>query len=244
MGRLVGVGPRPPTFVCGLHGAYSTQRGGRFRDHRVIRDYQGSITNRRLKRVCRTCNNGWMSNEEMVARYAVTLIITGQPQHLTRELRYALRRWITMKLMVLDTMRDGEQAFTEPERREFYARPDIPDALSIWLLRCGEAGWGSLFWSHAQSLTAVPENTLAEAMPPLQGLPNRKMFLWGVGGALVAAVYQRNIGISLNMPPEYSIQLSPDLGVARLWPPKPINSRSLTLSLTTLPEVWRAGDRT
>jgi hypothetical protein len=210
-------------------------RGGQPVDHRVIRDAQGSITNKRLKRVCEPCNNVWMGRQEEGAKAVVTGLIAGTPSYLTKSERGPLVNWIVTKLMVLDVFRDGEQAFTDGERAAFYADWTIPDSLSVWLLRCGDGPWKTLFWSHAQRLTVVVGETWANAKPPSGASPNLKLFLWGVGEALIVAAYTREVDIDLGMQDEYAIRLVPDQGVRRAWPPRSITGgEAVTLQRTLL----------
>lgn len=192
-------------------------RGGKPVDHRIIRDAQGSITNKRLKRVCKDCNNGWMSRLEEESRATVTALILGQSTYLARSARRPLINWIATKLIVLDAFRDGEQAFTERERSEFFATRALPQSLSIWLLSCGQGPWKTMFWTHAQRLTVVVGRTWEEAKPPSGANPNFKLFLWGVGQALIVAAYTREIDLDLGMQEDFAIRLSPDEGRCRLW---------------------------
>lgn len=204
---------------------------------KILRDDQGSITNRRLKRVCQPCNNIWMGRCEEEAKAAVTLLIQGTETYLTKPIRQSLRRWVTLKLMVLDSIRDGELAFTSAERNEFYIDDSIPTTLRVWIMRCGEGAWSTIFWSQGQSVT-LRIGDLRGVAPPVHGCPNVKMFLWGIGEALIVATYQREIDIEFENQEEFAIQLIPDLGVARSWPPKGINAEAaakLTTTLDTLP---------
>lgn len=156
-------------------------RGGKPVDQRIVRDAQGAVTNKKLKRVCQPCNNVWMGRQEEEAKAIVTRLIAGTPSILTRSVRGPLVSWITTKLMVLDVFRDDEQAFTDDERAAFYANRTAPGSLSIWLLRCGDGLWKTQFWSHARRLTVVVGDTWANAKPPSGSGPNLKLFLWGVG---------------------------------------------------------------
>lgn len=156
---------------------------------------------------------------------------------LTRSEHTPLVNWIVTKLMVLDVIRDGEQAFTDEERAAFYERRVIPNTLSVWLLRCGDEDWKTVFWSHAQRLTVVVGETWVNAKPPSGASPNLKLFLWGVGEALVVAAYTRELDLELGMQDEYAIRLVPDQDIARAWPPRSITAeqaRSLQLTLPNL----------
>lgn len=209
-------------------------RGGKPVDPRLLRDAQGSITNKRLRRVCEPCNNVWMGKKEEAVKAVLTELISGVPSSLTKSERDPLVDWIVTKLIVLDVFRDGEQAFTEPERAAFHAQGVVPDSLSVWLLHCGEGAWKTLFLSHAQRVTKVIGQTWADAKPPTGAGPNLKLFLWGVGEALIVAAYSREIDASLGMQDEYAIQLIPDQGVVRAWPPKAITAAEATSLQHTL----------
>lgn len=212
-------------------------RGGKRVDQRLLRDAQGAITNKRLRRVCRPCNNVWMGKQEEAVKAVLTELISGLPSSLTKSERGPLVDWIVTKLIVLDVFRDGEQAFTELERAAFYAQGTVPDSLSVWLLRCGDGAWKTLFLSHAQRVTKVIGETWADAKPPTGAGPNLKLFLWGVGEALIVAAYAREIDVDLGMQDAYAIQLVPDQASERVWPPVAITAAeaaSLQHTLTNL----------
>lgn len=219
-------------------------RDGQAFNRRIIRDAQGPITNKRLKRVCKPCNNVWMGRQEEAAKTIVTKLIAGVSSYLTKSQRKTLARWVVTKLMVLDVFRDGEQAFTDSERATFYEDWTIPESLSVWLLRCGEGPWRTLFWSHGQRVTVVMGDTWANAKPPSGLGPNLKLFLWGFGEALIVAAYVREIDPQLGAQAEYAIQLIPDQGVCRAWPPRGITgveAASIQQTLLNLPNRfgWR-----
>lgn len=212
-------------------------RGGKPVDHRIIRDAEGAITNKKLRRVCKPCNNVWMGRQEEEAKAVVSDLITGTPLMLTKGDRALLVNWIITKMMVLDVMRDGEHAFTDDERAAFYAHWTPPQSLSVWLLRCGDSSWKTLFWSHARRVTVVVDDTWENAKPPSGSSPNLKLFLWGVGEALFVAAYARELNIDLGMQDEYAIRLLPDQGMARAWPPRTITAQEASDLQHTLPNI-------
>ena len=208
-------------------------RGGKPVDYRLVRDAQGPITNKRLKRVCKPCNSVWMGKQEEKVKAVVTELIAGNAFCLTNLKRATLVSWIVTKLMVLDVFRDGEQAFTAEERAAFYSDWTVPSSLSVWLLRCGDGAWKTSFWSHAQRLTVVVGDTWENARPPTGAGPNLKLFLWGVGEALIVAAYARELDLDLGMQDEFAIQLVPDQRIERAWPPRSITAgEALSLQLT------------
>lgn len=209
-------------------------RGGKAIKHQVLRDAQGSITNKRLKRVCQPCNNAWMGRQEQRAKPVVTQLISAAPTMLAKDDRHALVNWIVTKLIVLDVFRDGEQVFTEAERFAFRQNWIIPKSLSVWLLRCGEGPWRTLFWSHAQRLTIVEGVTWEKAKPPPGAGPNLKLWLWGFGDALIVACYTGDLDLDLGMQDEFAIQLVPDQGIARRWPTIPVSATDATALQRTL----------
>lgn len=208
----------------GYHELANGHRGGKPVNHRILRDSQGSITGKRLKRVCQRCNNEWMGSQEERAKAIVTRLISATPTMLCKSERQALVDWVIIKLIVLDVFRDDEQAFTDEERSAFRHQRSLPAPLSIWLLRCGEDRWQTSFWSHAQRLTIVRGATWAEAKPPPGAGPNLKLFLWGIGEALIVASYSRNLDIDLEMQDQFAIQLLPDRKFTRYWPPVRISA--------------------
>lgn len=179
-----------------------------------------------------------MSLLEVRARPVVTSLIQGTPLLLSKSARAHLVDWLVTKLMVLDVLRDGDQAFTSGERSAFYETDAIPSSLSIWVLRCGDGPWKSTFWSHAQRVTIVEGDT-PPVLPPPNAAPNLKLFIWGMGEALIAACYHRELNLALEMQDEFSIRILPDPAFAPVWPKRPISSveaQSFLRSLLDLPK--------
>lgn len=213
------------------------RRGEKTFGGRILRDAQGPITNKRLRRVCKPCNNGWMGKKEEAAKPLLTKLITGTPTVIKQSEVGPLLDWLVTKLIVLDVMRDGEQTFTEQERSAFYTHGTIPRSLSVWLLQCGDGPWKTLIWSHAQRMTIVIDDTWVNAKPPAEAGPNLKLFLWGVGEALFVAYYEREIDFDLVFPEAVALKLIPDQWSEISWPPKKVTANeaaSLQHTLTRL----------
>lgn len=226
--------PCPTGFVEFSNG----NRHGKDVDFKLIRDSQGRITGKKIKRVCGPCNSIWMSGLETEVAPALTGLIQAKPDILTKAVRRSLANWIVMKLMVVDAMRDEEQAFLEVERSAFFKNRAIPDHLSVWLLRCGEEPWTNAYKAHAQGVLIYVGGKPEDVEPISPGSPNLKLFIWGLGELVVAACYHRDVGIEFDMQDTHSIRLLPDPGIGRVWPTQKITAydvEELTKTLKALP---------
>src|SRR5271154_408950 len=62
--------------------------------------HSGSVQSGRLRRVCLTCNTGWMSRLQETAKPLLLRLISGMECILTRKDKYVVSNWITMFCMV------------------------------------------------------------------------------------------------------------------------------------------------
>jgi len=86
------------------------------------------------KRVCGSCNSGWLSGIESDARPILEPLIRGQAVFLPREHVVTLARWATRFSLVLDLSapRKGGPYFAEETRHAFAASRILPGTLSLW----------------------------------------------------------------------------------------------------------------
>lgn len=98
------------------------------------RDRQGSTTTIRIRRVCGTCNNEWMSSLEEQAQPVLTKLIRGRRFVLLAEDQDTLAQYFCMKAMVSDGSRLDAEIFNQVERTAFYERQELPSRCQIALL--------------------------------------------------------------------------------------------------------------
>jgi len=62
-----------------------------------MRPRQGSTFTKKIRVVCKTCNNGWMSRLENATKPILLPLIQGEPALLDREQQTLLAQWIASK---------------------------------------------------------------------------------------------------------------------------------------------------
>ncbi len=94
---------------------------------------QGDVTTKKIRVVCRKCNNGWMSKIEMKAKPILTQLILGRDCCLTPEQSHTLALWIAMKVIVSEHSEGGTQVTPAKDRYEFYESGTIPGYFRIFI---------------------------------------------------------------------------------------------------------------
>jgi hypothetical protein len=119
----------------------------------VQRDENGNIINQwnspeidlKAKVVCKSCNEGWMSNlEDKHAKPAMADLILGKTKGVTFSLSRcrAMARFAFKTAIILDQMGRGDHFFTRPVRHHFAKSLSIPSNVSMWFAGYFFAGSG------------------------------------------------------------------------------------------------------
>lgn len=87
----------------------------------------------RVKRVCQTCNQGWMDELERPAAKLIRRLIDGDCE-LDRDEVQQLRRWITLVAM-MRSFAEKDHAVHEDDLERFYRTGSTPFAWNIYMMR-------------------------------------------------------------------------------------------------------------
>lgn len=168
------------------------------------RSRQGSLKNHRVRAVCRSCNNTWMSQLEEAVRASLTALMEGRPLELADAERDVLAAWITLKVMVAEHDRPELAAFTSNELAQFREGRHIPPHLSLWLYGSNGTQWRSAYYRSSF--------TMWRSLTPPRGLTAKNVAAatFGIGGLLVFSVYDAPGILSID---------GNAYGGQRLWPP-------------------------
>jgi len=135
------------------HTTQSTLVDPHLEDQVSVERRTGDFHSRRVRCVCATCNNGWMSRLQTSAKPFLVPLLTGQPTSLHKRGRRILSAWITMMVMV------GEYA-----TKEFIAIP----ASDREYLRCEQIPpqhWRIWIGSHACQEFALYSHNVLSLVP-------------------------------------------------------------------------------
>jgi hypothetical protein len=95
----------------------------------------GDPHSRRIKCVCRTCNNGWMSALQEDAKPILIPLLKGTNTTLHRRAQTTLASWIAMTVMVAEHVDKDKIAIGTDERSWFRNNRRAPGHWRIWIGR-------------------------------------------------------------------------------------------------------------
>lgn len=87
----------------------------------------------KLRIVCATCNNGWMSVLEGEAKSVLVPLLEGNPTKLYKKHQKTLAAWITKMVMVAEYLDRDARAVPQSERTKLRRNQTAPFNWRIWL---------------------------------------------------------------------------------------------------------------
>jgi hypothetical protein len=125
----------------------------------------GNLITKKLRVVCETCNNGWMSQLEEKVKSTLLGIIENKSVTLTEQDLLILSRWIVMKVIVAEQSEEGTQVTPEVDRKIFYENEKIPDYFRVYIAR-QKTTHESAYLRHSVTLASSPDGP----SPSLNGM--------------------------------------------------------------------------
>jgi hypothetical protein len=113
----------------------------------------GDPRSRRVKFVCGSCNNGWMSELQNRAKPYVLPLVQGSPLVLRREAQETLATWCAMSVMTSDFFYPQRPAIPQSDRdylRSHWKPP--PATWKIWIGRYVRKNWQAHWVKNAMPL--------------------------------------------------------------------------------------------
>lgn len=108
-------------------------------DKTLVRDgvYErpGHLFSLKIKVVCQTCNNGWMSQVENDTKPILLNLINGQKFKITKAEIEALAFWVALKVVTAEFAEKKESLYVTPfeERQEMMNKRKIPSFFNIFV---------------------------------------------------------------------------------------------------------------
>jgi hypothetical protein len=110
--------------------------------------HQGHAGSRKVKVVCRQCNNGWMSRLETRARRVLMPLIQGHSHTLSRFDQHILASWVAKTVMVAEYVHPTHIAIPDGHRLGMYASQEPPEGWQIWIAHYAGIKWRNLAIYH------------------------------------------------------------------------------------------------
>lgn len=177
------------------------------------RYYNGPSSTKKLRVVCETCNNQWMSRIETGAKPFLGPMMFGSGLALSNENRLMLARWVALKTMVIEHGDHAGLVTPYDMRDEFRRTGNMPQNFHIWIARHHVHEWQFQMRRHT-AVVAKP----GAPLPPMDQR-NMQVVALGVGQLFILAVTVTAPGVEipLRVPP-WMPKLWPALGELH-WPP-------------------------
>ena len=179
-----------------------------------LKHRHGHTTTRKLRRVCRSCNNGWMGDLEQLAKPHLSQMMSGQSTYMDADAQKNVVNWITLKGMVFENNRREDAATTLEQRQRFMTDREIPAYTQIHLFRCGETPWDWQFHRHSASFIASPT-----PVPLHPRTKNAQSFVLGVGELLFYVLQAFAADIEFRFERVAARQVWPPVDAIVMWPP-------------------------
>lgn len=215
------------------------QRGPRTTTDNLSRP--GSLKHKKLRVVCETCNNGWMSVLENDTKRIVLPMMTGQSLFLDASAQKLLARWIALKVIIIEQARPEDAVITAPERVAFMEHQTMPEGLSIELAYCGKPPWDTAMAHHSAIL-------FPKLPPDVASVPrdrkNIQTTTFGIGKLVAHCIARSSDAINLFEMVTFSkplLTLWPLTGAALIWPPKPFEVVEVDRVASRLDTLTKSG---
>jgi hypothetical protein len=174
---------------------------------RLVQETQirsGSVQSGRVRRVCLSCNTGWMSDLQEQAKHTLLPLILGQSSALHRKAQTTLSSWIAMFVMVAEFLdKTGTRVAISPEDRLFLKNNLVaPPNMRVWIGYFEKKHWKGV-WVHATFPISdedhLPQrSTLGVDFPNTQTttLVIGKLYIHVLSSEIVSIVRRQNMGRS------------------------------------------------
>ena len=173
----------------------------------VSRARPGSVKTKRIRVVCATCNNGWMSRLETAVKPIILPLIQGHACTLDQEAQALLARWITVKAIVTEYSQDDQRLTPSVDRIALANEYAIP---SYFFIRVGRnaSSWRTLFFRHSTTIS-LDRLVIAAKLDGTERNIEQITMLFDALAIQVLAVRVAGRGIENRIAPQIGTQLWP-----------------------------------
>jgi hypothetical protein len=115
---------------------------------------QGHSGSRRVRKVCKHCNTGWISRIDDDARHAITPLIQGASTLVSQAMQRDIAAWFTKIAMVGDAIHPTRSVVQSAHRTWMMNRRIPPPHWEVWIGSYDGTIWRELgIWQHSGQLT-------------------------------------------------------------------------------------------
>lgn len=122
---------------------------------------QGNLVTKKFRVVCKSCNNGWMSELEKSVKPFILSLIQNKYISLNPEQVAMLSRWVVMKVLVAEQNHDGTQVMPAEDRKRFFESNIIPSYFRVYMAR-HDTDSESAYLRHSNTLALSKSGPLTD----------------------------------------------------------------------------------
>lgn len=189
----------------------------------------GDPRSRRVKFVCRSCNNGWMSVLQNTAKPVLLPLVRGGSATLTQRDKDVLAAWCTMSVMTSDFFYPEKQAIPQADRDYLRANMLPPEnGWKIWIGYFSRTNWMAHWVKNSMPISS--EEHIPEIAPNGIPRPNTqattlifgKLYVHVFSSVHADLVAKATIG---GRAIGRLVRIWPRLSNTVVWPPLPMTDR-------------------
>ncbi|HEX4807187.1 MAG TPA: hypothetical protein VFU94_14910 [Conexibacter sp.] len=208
------------------------RRGG------VERIWDAPMFHHKVRRVCRPCNNGWLSDIENAVKPFLRWMILGRDCQLDSGTQATFATWCTLRAFMAQ-FAVGESSVPPHHFRWIYDHREPPTSVGVWLAIYGGRRF-PVFAAH-NSLTIAPDISRPDHEPTGQ---NAYFATFSVGRLAfqVFGHYLANARLDLRRPPTHAgfvQQIRPSAATVRWPPPRALTDEGLHQIAQFALQPWR-----
>jgi hypothetical protein len=189
---------------------FTSSPGRSARTIEETKERPGSTKSVKLRVVCETCNNGWMSTIDNEAKSVLSFLILGQPAIVTLNSAKLIARWACMKMMVAEHSQPLDVCTPQYERDHLRNNREPPPNWKIWIARHDGVSWRANYVRHSGTFTFPPE--VPQVKEGGRFANNTHAVTIGIGQLLIHAISSAARGVDLDIPREFMRHM------CRVWP--------------------------
>lgn len=188
-----------------------------------IKKWSGDPHSRRLRVVCRTCNEGWMSKLQQAAKPYLLPLVEGRSCVLGETAQSILAAWGAMSVMVSEHFaRPSKRAISKEERQHLWLHGTPPETFKIWIGHYARLYWRGR-WFYTSAGIADSEAELTKSSTDGMPIPNTQTTTYIIG-QLYFHVLSSPVTVlvkNTELDPQYFVRIfPPGRGNSMVaWPP-------------------------
>jgi hypothetical protein len=158
-----------------------------------------------------------MSSLESKVKPIMAPLIMGHPSVLTEDNQKAIARWLVMKFMVIEFIKQDKPITPQSERHYVMNNDSPPSNWRIWIGHQKANLWNTAFLTEEAMLGQVSTDN-----PPSSFAKNTQSISFGIGDLFVQTIHTTVAWLEFNPPQEFFAlhQIWP-FQVSFVWPPGP-----------------------